>query len=93
MSCSKIGGIQTRVNTQDNLPSCWNSNPFEKTSQLTREKEKVMLTYPMHAGPIRINAVPPNAEVARKTMNDARLGASAVAKLSRKNMADDDKAT
>ena len=51
------------------------------------------MTYPTHAGPIRIKAVPPKAEAARKTMNEARLGANAVAKLSTKNMADEDKAT
>jgi hypothetical protein len=38
---------------------------------------------------MRIKAVPPNAEVARKKMNEARSGARAVAKLSKKNMADE----
>ena len=54
---------------------------------------RILMTYPIHAGPIRIKAVPPKAEAARKTMNEARLGANAVAKLSTKNMADEDKAT
>lgn len=42
---------------------------------------------------MRIKAVPPKAEAARKTMNEAKLGASAVARLSRKNMADEAKDT
>ena len=49
--------------------------------------------YPTHAGPMRIKAVPPKAEAARKTMNEAKLGASAVARLSRKNITDEAKDT
>lgn len=40
-----------------------------------------------------MKAVPPKAEAARKTMNEAKLGAKAVARLSRKNIADEAKDT
>lgn len=59
--------------------------------QLT--ERRTQNTYPTHAGPMRMNAVPPKAEAARKTMNDAKLGASAVARLNRKNIADEAKDT
>lgn len=46
-------------------------------------------THPIHAGPIRMNAVPPKAEAALNTTNDTKLGASAVARLSNKNIDDE----
>lgn len=46
---------------------------------------KTEITYPMHVAPMRMKAVPSNADNARKTKKAARLGASAVARLSRKN--------
>lgn len=51
-----------------------------------------LATYPMHAGPMRMKAVPPNAEAARKTINEVRSGANAVARLSKKKIAEEDKA-
>lgn len=45
---------------------------------------KKRTTYPRQAAPMRINAVPSNADMARKTKKAARLGARAVPKLSKR---------
>jgi hypothetical protein len=72
------------------LPLTW--DPLKDMRQFIGRRTENATTYPMHAGPMRMKAVPPNAEAARKTINEARLGANAVARLSKKNMAEEDKA-
>lgn len=52
---------------------------------LSQAAARLLLAYPIDAAPRRINAVPSNAEHARKTKKAARLGDNAVARLSRKN--------
>lgn len=50
-----------------------------------QEANRTRSPYPIDAAPNRINAVPSNADSARKTKKEAKFGANAVARLSKKN--------
>jgi hypothetical protein len=66
--------------------------PDKDIRHFISRRMKNLATYPMHAGPMRMKAVPPNAEAARKTINEVRSGANAVARLSKKKIVEEDRA-